>query len=89
MESKRAKTARGRRMLAKREPKLVENPKRVLVLRGQKTSAVVNDVLTDIFMLKKVRPSLASQHNRCSCAQHTNKRFDPLAQTVLDALIRV
>lgn len=51
--ARRAKTARGRRILAKREPKLVENPRTALVVRGQKTSAIVNSCLTDLFMLKK------------------------------------
>ena len=53
LEAKRGKTARVRRALAKREPKAVENPRTALLIRGQKTSGLINDVLTDLFMLKK------------------------------------
>jgi len=63
MESKRAKTARGRRVLAKREPKIVENPRSALVARGQKSSALVNEVLKDIFMMKKPNAKHFTRHN--------------------------
>lgn len=63
MESKRAKTARGRRFLAKREPKLVENPRNALVARGQKSSALVNEILKDVFLLKKPRAVHFTRHN--------------------------
>lgn len=36
-KQKVAKTARGRRELKKREPKVVENPKTTLIVRGQRT----------------------------------------------------
>ena len=52
-EAKRAKTVRGRRALARREPKLVENPRTALILRGQKSCALVNSALTDLYLLKK------------------------------------
>mmetsp|Transcript_8235 Transcript_8235/g.21591 ORF Transcript_8235/g.21591 Transcript_8235/m.21591 type:complete len:313 (+) Transcript_8235:17-955(+) len=60
---KRAKTARGKRALAKREPKLVENPRTALIARGQKTSALVNGALTDLFMLKKPFSLHFKRHN--------------------------
>ena len=66
--ARRAKTARGRRILAKREPKLVENPRTALIVRGQKTSAIVNSCLTDLFMLKKphVRATAVCQTARAA-----------------------
>ena len=60
---KAAKTARGRRALQKREPKLVENPRTALVARGQKTSALVNSALTDLYMLKKPHAMHFKRHN--------------------------
>ncbi|KAK9816939.1 hypothetical protein WJX72_007221 [[Myrmecia] bisecta] len=46
------KTQRGKRILQKREPKLVEDAKKALLLFGNKTSQVVKDVLTDLQKLK-------------------------------------
>ena len=63
MDPKRAKTARGRRALEKMAPKLIENPRTALVLRGQKTSATVNAALADIYMLKKPLSKHFSRHN--------------------------
>lgn len=63
MEAKRAKTGRARRALAKRDPKLVENPRTALVARGQKTSGLVNDALTDLHMLKKPHSVHFTRHN--------------------------
>ena len=60
---KRAKTARGRRALQKREPKIVENPRTALLARGQKSSALVNAALTDLYMLKKPHAVHFKRHN--------------------------
>lgn len=63
MDPKRAKTARGRRALMKMAPKLIENPRSTLVLRGQKSSALVNAALADLFMLKKPNAKHFTRHN--------------------------
>ncbi|ERN07780.1 hypothetical protein AMTRI_Chr08g162890 [Amborella trichopoda] len=47
------KTKRAVRALEKRAPKLVENAKKTLILQGTKTSKVLNEVLGDIYNLKK------------------------------------
>ena len=60
---KRAKTARGRREMIRREPKVIENPRTALVARGQKTSALINGVLTDLFMMKKPYAQHFRRHN--------------------------
>ena len=53
VDSKSAKTSRARRFLRNREAKLNENPKTALLVRGQKTSGLINSILIDLFMLKK------------------------------------
>lgn len=47
------KTHRGKRVLEKRAPKVVENEKKTLFLHGTKTSNVLNSVLTELYHLKK------------------------------------
>ena len=44
-------------------PQLEENPRTALVLRGQKSSALVNAALTDLFMLKKPNAKHFARHN--------------------------
>ncbi|XP_074272979.1 ribosome production factor 2 homolog [Silene latifolia] len=48
-----AKTHRGKRELEKRAPKLVETEKKTLLLHGKKSNSLLNQVLTDIHILKK------------------------------------
>ena len=45
--------ARVARVLAKKEPQLVEGPKNALIIRGQKTSQTVKDAMSDIALLLK------------------------------------
>lgn len=47
------KTKRAKRALDKRAPKVHENQKKLMLLHGSKTSAVVKDVLTDLHALKR------------------------------------
>ena len=42
------KNARSKRVLEKREPKAVENPKQALFIRGTTTNGVVNEALRDL-----------------------------------------
>eukprot|EP01026_Neomeris_dumetosa_P067809 TRINITY_DN6625_c0_g1_i4.p1 TRINITY_DN6625_c0_g1~~TRINITY_DN6625_c0_g1_i4.p1 ORF type:complete len:366 (-),score=45.32 TRINITY_DN6625_c0_g1_i4:181-1131(-) len=48
----KAKTKAGKRALERRAPKLVENAKTVLLLKGNKTSQIVKDFMIDINKLK-------------------------------------
>lgn len=50
---KTPKTHRSRRELEKRAPKTVENGKKTLILQGNKTSNLLNKVLTEIYHLKR------------------------------------
>jgi len=53
MLATQAKTAKGRRVLKKKEPQVIENVKNAMFIKGHKTSQVVNDVLNDLYALKK------------------------------------
>lgn len=50
---RRAKSGAGRRAMQNREAKILENPKSLLVLKGHRTSGLINDVLADLHMLNK------------------------------------
>ncbi|CAD7929587.1 unnamed protein product [Amoebophrya sp. A120] len=52
-DRKVAKTHRGRRELKAREPKVVENAKTTLLIRGQRTKEELHQVLKDMHDLKK------------------------------------
>lgn len=52
------KTKKGKRALQQREPKLVEDPKRALILFGGKTSQITKDVLSDLHKLKAAGDSV-------------------------------
>jgi len=78
VDSKSAKTSRARRFLRNREAKLNENPKTALLVRGQKTSGLINSILIDLFMLKK--PYGALLHH----VEHAASR-PPAARTPLTA----
>jgi len=47
------KTRKGKRMLEKREPQLVENTKMAALLRGHTASGMVSDVMKDLTALRK------------------------------------
>ncbi|XP_047338619.1 ribosome production factor 2 homolog [Impatiens glandulifera] len=63
MDIKTPKTARGKREVEKRAPKLEENGKKTLILHGTKTSNVINALLTDIYHLKKGNAIKYSRRN--------------------------
>lgn len=47
------KTQQGKRFLEKREPKLVENDKQAMFIKGGNTSSVVSQALKELYVLKK------------------------------------
>lgn len=49
---RKPKNARAKRALLAREPKVVENPKSSIMLRGMSSSQIVNDVLSDLHKLR-------------------------------------
>ncbi|KAK6336373.1 rRNA-binding ribosome biosynthesis protein rpf2 [Orbilia brochopaga] len=53
LQTIKPKNARSKRALEAREPKLVENQKTTLFLRGTSTSGIVQDALGDLHSLKK------------------------------------
>jgi ribosome production factor 2 len=58
-----AKTQRSRRELAQKAPKLVENVKTVLGIRGPNCSQLVGDVLRDLHKFKSPASKLLSKRN--------------------------
>ncbi|PVV05378.1 hypothetical protein BB560_000105 [Smittium megazygosporum] len=59
----KAKNARSKRALEKREPKVIENPKTVMLVRGSKTSNIVQQALRDLCALKKPYSISLSKRN--------------------------
>jgi len=57
-----AKTRRGKKALEARDPKLVENTKIALLIKGPRTSQVISQVLKDVAQLKK--PDFVSYSRR-------------------------
>lgn len=63
LKIKTPKTHKAQRALDKRSPKIVENSKKTLILHGMKTSQVLNNVLTQIFQLKRANAIKYSKKN--------------------------
>jgi len=63
MSSKLAKTQRSRRALDEKAPKLVENVKSVLGIKGPNCSQLVGDVLRDLHKFKAPQSKLLSKRN--------------------------
>ncbi|CAG5116098.1 unnamed protein product, partial [Candidula unifasciata] len=57
------KTQRGRRALEKKEPKIIENTKHALFLKGGNTSQTVSQVLKELHTLKKPCATIFSKKN--------------------------
>eukprot|EP01098_Paradermamoeba_levis_P010250 TRINITY_DN4309_c0_g1_i1.p1 TRINITY_DN4309_c0_g1~~TRINITY_DN4309_c0_g1_i1.p1 ORF type:complete len:350 (+),score=109.14 TRINITY_DN4309_c0_g1_i1:81-1052(+) len=60
--TRKPKNARSKRALKWKQPKVVENVKTALILKAEKTSDVVNQLLTDFTVLKK--PDSHSLHKK-------------------------
>jgi len=58
-----AKTKKGKRYLESRAPKLAEDPKKLMTLRGRKTSEVVKKLLVDLGRLKAGEVVKMSRNN--------------------------
>lgn len=50
-EISKAKNARSKRALVKRQPKLIENVKKAMFIRGSSSSLITNTVLSDLVLL--------------------------------------
>uniref|UniRef100_A0A914D153 Ribosome production factor 2 homolog n=1 Tax=Acrobeloides nanus TaxID=290746 RepID=A0A914D153_9BILA len=49
----KAKTRRGKKFLENRAPKIIENDKQAIIVKGGKTSETVTNVLKELYQLKK------------------------------------
>lgn len=63
INTKRAKTAKGRRFLKKRESKIIENEKKALFLKASTASQIVTNILLDLTALKKPLSKMLSHRN--------------------------
>ena len=61
--AKQAKTHRAKRAMKAREPKLVEDVKEALFIRGKSSSQVVNGLMEDLYLLKKPSAKQFSRKN--------------------------
>lgn len=59
----RPKTQRGRRAVEQRAPKIIENTKTALFLRGGKTSEIVTQAMKDLCLLKKPNSVMFQRKN--------------------------
>ena len=57
------KTARSKRILEKREPKVFENPKQCLLMKGSSPSMIATTALKNLFALKKPHAVLFTKKN--------------------------
>lgn len=48
----KAGTHKGRKIMTKREPKVVENPKKCMIMKGRKSSQTINDLMKDLQLMK-------------------------------------
>eukprot|EP00746_Dinoflagellata_sp_MGD_P073925 gnl/MRDRNA2_/MRDRNA2_29932_c0_seq1.p1 gnl/MRDRNA2_/MRDRNA2_29932_c0~~gnl/MRDRNA2_/MRDRNA2_29932_c0_seq1.p1 ORF type:complete len:324 (+),score=71.06 gnl/MRDRNA2_/MRDRNA2_29932_c0_seq1:58-1029(+) len=70
--ARKAKTAKGRRFLKNRAPKVVENPKGVLFLRGNKSTNDVTGLLNDLYGIRKPLATLFSR-------KHAEQPFEDIS----------
>ncbi|CAF1506146.1 unnamed protein product [Adineta ricciae] len=59
----RPKTQRGKRALKEREPKLIENPRSLLCIRGNKTSNTMKILLRNLHLLKSPHSTMYQRNN--------------------------
>ncbi|RLU17366.1 hypothetical protein DMN91_009600 [Ooceraea biroi] len=57
------KTHKGRKAILKKEAKVVEDAKEAFCLKGKRTSQIVNDLLKDLYELKKPNAQLMQKKN--------------------------
>lgn len=60
---KKPKTRKGKVALLDREPKVIENIKKILIVEGRKSSVTIKDFLKDICVLKKPNCKSLDRHN--------------------------
>ena len=57
------KTRKGKKIVESREPLIVENDKKTIFLKGANTSGLVNDVLADIYKIRRHNGVMMNQNN--------------------------
>lgn len=57
------KTRKGKKILEARDSLLVENEKKTVLMKGAKTSGIVNDVLTDLYKIRRQNAVMMDRNN--------------------------
>ncbi|KAI3652482.1 hypothetical protein MP228_001907 [Amoeboaphelidium protococcarum] len=70
--NRKPSSKRAKRELEKREPKIIEDPKHCLVLKGKHTSEMVNGLLRDLHALKKPHSTLLHKKNDINLFEDTS-----------------
>lgn len=70
--ARKAKTAKGKRFLKNRAPKIIENPKGVLFMRGNKSTNDVTALLNDLYGIRKPLATLFSR-------KHAEQPFEDIS----------
>lgn len=82
--AKKAKTHKGRKELEKRAPKLVENPKRSILMKGKKSSELLNTLMRELHAMRGNDMSqllMRKAHDICpmddiSMIERTSTKYD-------------
>uniref|UniRef100_A0A0K0FGR7 Ribosome production factor 2 homolog n=1 Tax=Strongyloides venezuelensis TaxID=75913 RepID=A0A0K0FGR7_STRVS len=61
--AKKPKTRKGKQVLLNRAPKIIENDKNCLFVKGGRTSETVNNIMQELYLLKKPLATQMKRHN--------------------------
>lgn len=57
------KTRKGKKIVESKEPLIIENDKKTVIMKGASTSGVLNDVLSDLFKIRRHNGVMLNQNN--------------------------
>eukprot|EP00116_Pleurobrachia_bachei_P014307 sb/3474569/ len=75
-----AKTRKGKKILLAKEPQIIENDKQTMILKGAKTSGMVNDVLADMYKIRRQNTVMMAKSNPFLPFEDTQPLLDLLAK---------
>jgi ribosome production factor 2 len=63
LQNQKATTHKGRKVLESRAPQVEEHPKKAMFVRGKRTGTLLNQLLKDLYQLKKPLAIMCKKHN--------------------------